>query len=167
MSGRVAAALAALLAAGAAHAQPAPAPPYQLAADSTWQPVDGAAPVTPGHAVLARLRREPPGQLLVITRLDHPNADRKRKAYRDQIVAALAQRTPGFRQLDRKDGEPSSSWTIDLAFERAVDGAAEVVAMRFYLVHDRTFIVAVSTPAPAWPRAKAATWKLVRSFKPR
>ena len=104
-------------------------------------------------------------QILVVTEIAHPNTDRKRKAYRDQVVAGVAASTPGYRLLDRRDGEPSSSWTIDLTFERTVAGATEVVAMRLYLVPDRTLVLAIATPAAGWRAAKVATHKLVRGFR--
>lgn len=157
MTGARAAALAILLAAGPALAE---APPrYQLAADASWQPAGTA------DDALVRMRRPASGQLLVVTDLPHPNPERAQRRYRDQVVAGLAG-VPGYRQLERHDGEPSSSWTIDLVFERLVDGVAEVVAMRFYLVYDHTLILTVITPADAWPKARAATRKLLRSFKP-
>jgi hypothetical protein len=99
------------------------------------------------------------------TELPHPNPDRKHKAYRDQVVAGLAAAAPGYKLLERKDGEPSSAWTIDVVFERTIDGAAQVVAMRFWLHHDRTLIMTITMPAAEWPGAKREVMTKLRAFR--
>ncbi|HTM19924.1 MAG TPA: hypothetical protein VL172_05440 [Kofleriaceae bacterium] len=101
------------------------------------------------------------------TDLPHPNPARKQKAYRDQVVAGVAAAAPGYRLIERTDAEPSSAWTIDLVFERTVDGVREVVAMRFWLAPDRTMVLTIAMPAADWPAARAATRRQLRSFPPR